>query len=83
MLEKSGLCMYCLKHAAELECYRQGGPSKPWCEQPECERKHAAGTYKLLGKTNAYVNLALEDDHEWDEEEELFASLWVGFAMSP
>jgi hypothetical protein len=25
VLERNGLCMYCLKHAAELECYGQGG----------------------------------------------------------
>jgi hypothetical protein len=29
VLEESGLCMYCLRHAAELECYSPGGPSKP------------------------------------------------------
>jgi 1,4-dihydroxy-2-naphthoyl-CoA synthase len=29
VLEKSGLCMFCLKHAAELECYGRGGLSKP------------------------------------------------------
>jgi hypothetical protein len=34
--EESGLCMYCLKHAAELECYGRGGPAKPKCPQPEC-----------------------------------------------
>ncbi len=28
-LEKSGLCMFCLKHSAELECYGKGGLSKP------------------------------------------------------
>jgi hypothetical protein len=25
ILEKSGLCLFCLKHTAELECYGQGG----------------------------------------------------------
>jgi hypothetical protein len=29
VLEKSGLCMFCLKHSAELECYGKGGLSKP------------------------------------------------------
>ncbi len=27
ILEKSGLCLFCLKHAAELECYGRGGVS--------------------------------------------------------
>ncbi len=27
VLEKSGLCLFCLKHAAELECYGRGGLS--------------------------------------------------------
>jgi hypothetical protein len=31
VLEKSGLCTFCLKHAAELECYGRGGMSKPRC----------------------------------------------------
>jgi hypothetical protein len=43
VLERSELCMYCLKHAAELECYGQGGPSKPRCAQPECGGGHATG----------------------------------------
>jgi hypothetical protein len=34
VLEKSGLCMYCLKHAAELECYGQGGPTRPGACSP-------------------------------------------------
>jgi hypothetical protein len=29
VLKKSGLCLFCLKHAAELECYGRGGFSKP------------------------------------------------------
>jgi hypothetical protein len=33
VLEKSGLCTFCLKHAAELECYGRGGLSKPRCTQ--------------------------------------------------
>ncbi len=60
VLEKSGLCMYCLKHAAGLECYGQGGPSKPRCAQLECGGKHAIGAHKLLGEADACVNLAME-----------------------
>jgi hypothetical protein len=40
VLEQSGLCLYCLKHAAELECFRQGGFSKPKCTQPGCNGEH-------------------------------------------
>jgi hypothetical protein len=35
-LEKSGLCMFCLKHSAELECYGKGGLSKPRCTCTGC-----------------------------------------------
>ncbi len=70
VLERSGLCMYCLKHAAELECYGQGGPSKPRCTQPECGGKHAVGAHKQLGKGDACVNLATGDNYDSEEEEE-------------
>jgi hypothetical protein len=36
-LEASGLCMFCLKHPADSECFDQGGRMKPVCVQPECE----------------------------------------------
>jgi hypothetical protein len=70
VLEKSGLCMYCLKHAAELECYGQGGPSKPRCARPECGGRHAIGAHKLLGEADACVNLTTGDSCESDEKEE-------------
>ncbi len=70
VLEQSGLCMYCLKHAAELECFWQGGFSKPRCMQPGCGGEHAVGAKKLLGEGGACVNLATGDDHESEEEEE-------------
>jgi hypothetical protein len=62
--------MYCLKHAAELECYGQGGPSKPRCSRPGCEGGHAVGAHKLLGEVDGCVNLATGEDCESDEEEE-------------
>jgi hypothetical protein len=70
VLEKSGLCMYCLKHAAELECYSQGGPAKPKCQQPECGGGHAIGAHELLGEVNASINLIAGEDYESDEDEE-------------
>jgi hypothetical protein len=48
VLEKSGLCMYCLKHAAELECLGQGDFSKPRCTQPGCGGKHVEGAHKQV-----------------------------------
>jgi hypothetical protein len=70
VLERSGLRMYCLKHAAEQECYGQGGLSKPRCTQPECGGKHAVGAHKLLGEGDACINLATGDNYESEEEEE-------------
>ncbi len=69
VLEKSGLCMYCLKHAAEQECFGQGGFSKLRCTQPECGGKHAVGAHRLLGEGDASVNIATGDDCESEEEE--------------
>ncbi len=37
ILEKSGLCLFCLKHAADLECFGRGGLSKPRCTQDGCD----------------------------------------------
>ncbi len=70
MLEQSGLCMYCLKHAAELECFGQGGFSKPKCMRPRCGGEHAVGAHRLLGEGDACVNLITGGDHESEGEEE-------------
>jgi hypothetical protein len=40
ILEKSGLCLFCLKHTAELECYGRRGLSKPRCMQAGCDGEH-------------------------------------------
>jgi hypothetical protein len=40
VLEKSGLCLFCLKHTAELECYGRGGLSKPRCVRAGCDGEH-------------------------------------------
>ncbi len=37
VLEKSRLCMFCLKHLAEFECYGRGGLSKPRCTRSGCD----------------------------------------------
>jgi hypothetical protein len=69
-LERSGLCMYCLKHAAELECYGQGGPTKPRCPRHECGGGHTTGTHELLGEVDASINLVAGEDCDSDEDEE-------------
>ncbi len=83
VLEKSGLCMFCLKHAAELECYGRGGLSKPRCTQPGCDGEHTPGVHKLMGEESAGVNLIAEDwSEEGDEdaarEEDEDKGWWVG-----
>jgi hypothetical protein len=70
VLEKSGLCMFCLKHAAELECYGRGGQSKPRCTQPGCDGEHTPGVHKLMGEESAGVNLIAEDEDEEEDGDE-------------
>jgi hypothetical protein len=70
VLEKSGLCMFCLKHAAELECYGRGGLSKPRCTQSGCDGEHTPSVHKLMGEESAGVNLIAEDGDEEEEEDE-------------
>jgi hypothetical protein len=76
ILEKSGLCLFCLQHAAELECYRRGGLSKPRCTQAGCDGEHTPGVHKLMGEESAGVNLVAEDESEWEEDED--EEWWVG-----
>ncbi len=73
VLEKSGLCLFCLKHAAELECYGQGGLSKPRCAQASCDGEHTPSVHELMGEESANVNLVAEDEYESEDEE-----WWVG-----
>ncbi len=74
VLKKSGLCLYCLKHAAEVECYGQGSFSKPKCMQAWCDGEHTVSVNKLLGEESAGVNLITEGEYESEEDEEW----WVG-----
>jgi hypothetical protein len=87
VVEKSGLCTFCLRHGAELECYAKGGLSKPKCARLGCDGEHVTGLHALLGEADAVVNLVAGgdgeavDDHEgeydyqygWDDE-----GSWVG-----
>jgi hypothetical protein len=76
ILEMSGLCLFCLKHAAELECYGRGGLSKPRCTQAGCDGEHTPGVYKLMTGESAGVNLIAEDEGESEEDED--EEWWVG-----
>jgi hypothetical protein len=87
VVEKSGLCTFCLRHAAELECYAKGGLSKPKCTRSGCDGEHASGLHALMGEADAEVNLVAGDegeavsdyegehDHQYRWECE---NLWVG-----
>jgi hypothetical protein len=74
VLERSGLCLFCLKHAAELECYGRGALSKPKCMQAGCDGEHTPGVHELLGEECVGVNLVAEGECESEEDEEW----WVG-----
>ncbi len=89
VVEKSGLCTYCLKHAVELECYAKGGLSKPRCTRPGCDGEHASGLHALMGEADAEVNLVAggggeavsehEHEHEFEYQYECeYEGLWVG-----
>jgi hypothetical protein len=91
VLEKSGLCTFCLKHAAKLECYGRGGMSKPRCTQSGCDGEHTPSVHRLMAEEYANVNLIAEADSEHecefeyeDEEEDEYedreedGGWWVG-----
>jgi hypothetical protein len=69
-LEKSGLCMFCLKHSAELECYGKGGLSKPRCTRTGCNGEHTPNVHMLMGEDNAGVNLIAGDEDREETEDE-------------
>jgi hypothetical protein len=76
ILEMSGLCLFCLKHAAELECYGRGGLSKPRCTQARCYGEHTPRAHRLMAGGSVTVNLVAEDKSELDEDED--EEWWVG-----
>jgi hypothetical protein len=63
VVEKSGLCTFCLRHGADVECYAKGGLSKPRCERLGCDGEHVTGLHALLGEADAAVNLVAGDDN--------------------
>jgi hypothetical protein len=91
VLEKSGLCMFCLKHLAEFECYGRGGLSKPRCTRSGCDGEHTPNVHMLMGEDDAKVNFVagsegeegfeagdehgVECEYEWEYED---GGLWVG-----
>jgi hypothetical protein len=87
VVERSGLCTFCLRHAAELECYAKGGLSKPRCTRPGCDGEHASKLHALMGEADAEVNIVAGDDgevvSEYEDEYDHQHShecedLWVG-----
>jgi hypothetical protein len=76
VLERSGLCLFCLKHAAELECYGRGGLSKPRCTQAGCDGEHTPSVHRLVGEESAGVNFVVEIESELEEDED--EEWWVG-----
>ncbi len=82
VLERSGLCLFCLKHAAELECYGRGGLSKPRCTPAGCNGEHTPSVHRLVAEESAGVNFIveveseLEEDEDEDEDED--EEWWVG-----
>jgi hypothetical protein len=91
ILEKSGLCMFCLKHSAEFECYGRGGLSKPRCTRSGCDGEHTPNLLMLMSGSDAKVSLIAgsedeeglevgdeygdECEYEWEYED---GGLWVG-----
>jgi hypothetical protein len=77
MLKKSGLCLFCFRHAAETECYRKGGFSKPACQQAGCNGEHAASVHEVLEGESKVVNVIVDGTYESEEDEE-GEEWWVG-----
>ncbi len=77
-MEASGLCMFCLKHPADSECYDQGDRTKPACMQPGCKGRHAVGVHELLGGMGASVNLVAGESHEVEEDKDLYVNIVRG-----
>ncbi len=91
VLEKSGLCTFCLKNSAEFECYGRGGLSKPRCTCSGCDGEHTPNVHMLMGEDDAKVNFiagtegeeeyeagdehGVECKYEWEYED---GGLWVG-----
>jgi hypothetical protein len=91
VLEKSGLCRFCLKHSAEFDCYGRGGLSKPRCTPGGCDGEHTPNLHMLMSGGDAKVSLVAGDEdeesfgvgdecegeceYEWEYED---GGLWVG-----
>jgi hypothetical protein len=87
VVERSGLCTFCLRHAVELECYAKGGLSKPRCTCPGCDGEHTSKLHALMGEADAEVNIVAGDESEVVSEYEdeydhqlsyEYEGLWVG-----
>ncbi len=66
-LDESGLCVFCLRHAAGTECYGRGSHSKPAGQMPECEEEHAESLHEVVVGLDASVNLVAEEEDEGED----------------
>jgi hypothetical protein len=71
----SGLCMFCLKHPADSECFDQGGCTKSACVQPECGGRHTVRVHEFLGGVDMSVNLVTGEDYGIEEDEEWYVNI--------
>ncbi len=87
VVERSGLCTFCLRHVVELECYAKGGLTKPRCTRPGCDGEHTSKLHALVGEADAEVNIVAGDDDEvasgYEDEynhqlSHEYEDLWVG-----
>ncbi len=64
----SGLCLFCLRHPANADCYDKGGPSKPACSEFGCKGKHAESVHDILGGVSASVSLLTNEGSEYEDD---------------
>jgi hypothetical protein len=62
--------MFCLKHAADLECYGKGGLSKPRCTRPGCDGEHTPDVHVLMAEESAGVHITTGDGSKEEDEAE-------------
>jgi hypothetical protein len=62
------MCPFCIRYAAETECYGKGTESKQACPASECSKKHAKDLHDLPTNVPSMVNV-LECKEDKEEEE--------------
>ncbi len=67
-LAASRLCLFCLRHPVNIDCYYKGSPSKPTCSSPGCEGEHAASVHEVLVGASTSVSLVTNEEGECEDE---------------